>query len=88
MNSISAFAISAFQLFEREETGFFIHHSDFRPLPLPPALLHSSFCLLPFTAATIGRIEKLTGMNFLPKLSTTKRTAMENFKAPALWPKE
>jgi hypothetical protein len=37
---------------------------------------------------TIGEIEKVTRMNFLPKLSATKRAALENFKAPALWAKE
>jgi len=37
---------------------------------------------------TIGEIERVTGIDFLPGLSATKRAAMENFKAPALWPKE
>lgn len=37
---------------------------------------------------TIGEIEKVTGINFLPGLSASKRAAMESFKAPALWPKE
>lgn len=37
---------------------------------------------------TIADIEKVTGINFLPGLSASKRTAMESFKAPALWPKE
>jgi DNA/RNA endonuclease G (NUC1) len=37
---------------------------------------------------TIGEIERVTGINFLPGLSATKRAAMENFRAPALWAKE
>ena len=37
---------------------------------------------------TIGEIEKTTGINFLPGVSASKRAEMENFKAPALWPKE
>lgn len=37
---------------------------------------------------TIGEIERVTGVNFLPSLSTSKRAAMETFKALALWPKE
>ena len=37
---------------------------------------------------TIAEIEKVTEINFLPGLSAAKRTALENFKAPALWPKE
>ena len=57
MNSISAFAISAFQL-------------------------------LPSPLTTIGEIQRLTGLDFLPKMSATKRAAIENFKATALWPKE
>ena len=57
MNSISAFAISAFQL-------------------------------LPSLLTTIGEIQRLTGLDSLPKMSATKRAALENFKATALWPKE
>jgi DNA/RNA endonuclease G (NUC1) len=37
---------------------------------------------------TIGEIERVTGINFLPGLSASKRAATENFQAPALWPKE
>jgi len=37
---------------------------------------------------TIGEIERVTGIDFLPGVTGTKRTAMENFKAPVLWPKE
>jgi DNA/RNA endonuclease G (NUC1) len=37
---------------------------------------------------TIGEVERVTGINFLPGLSATKRVAMETFKAPALWAKE
>jgi hypothetical protein len=37
---------------------------------------------------TIGEIERVTGIDSLPGVAGTKRTAMENFKAPALWPKE
>lgn len=37
---------------------------------------------------TIGEIEKMTGMHFLPNLSATKLAALENYKAPAPWPKE
>ena len=51
-------------------------------------LLHSSFYLLTFLMAAIGDIQRLTGLDFLPKMSATKRAALENFKAPALWPKE
>ena len=37
---------------------------------------------------TIGEIEKITGIAFLPNFSASKRAALESFKAPALWPKE
>jgi endonuclease G len=37
---------------------------------------------------TIGEIEQVSGVNFLPGLSASKRAAMESFRAPALWPKE
>jgi len=37
---------------------------------------------------TIGEIERVTGIDFLPRVGGAKRTAMENFKAPALWAKE
>ena len=37
---------------------------------------------------TIGAIQRVTGLNLLPKLSATKRAELENFKATALWPKE
>src|SRR4051794_24817866 len=37
---------------------------------------------------TIAEIEKRTGINFLPGVSTSKRAEMEKFKASALWPKE
>jgi endonuclease G, mitochondrial len=35
---------------------------------------------------TIGEIERITGIDFLPGLNGTKRTAAANFRAPALWP--
>lgn len=37
---------------------------------------------------TIAEIEKVTGINFLPNVSASKRAEMESFKAPALWAKE
>jgi hypothetical protein len=37
---------------------------------------------------TIGEIERVTGIDFLPGVTGVKRTQMENFRAPALWPKE
>lgn len=37
---------------------------------------------------SIGEIERVTGINFLPGLSASKRAAMETYRAPALWPKE
>lgn len=37
---------------------------------------------------TIGEIQRVTGLNFLPKLTAVKRTELVNFKASALWPKE
>jgi endonuclease G len=37
---------------------------------------------------TIGDIERVAGVNFLPKLSASKRAALESYKASALWPKE
>ena len=37
---------------------------------------------------TIGEIERVTGIDFLPGVTGAKRTQMENFRAPALWPKE
>jgi DNA/RNA endonuclease G (NUC1) len=37
---------------------------------------------------TIGDIERVTGVDFLSKLSVSKRAALKDFKAPALWPKE
>lgn len=37
---------------------------------------------------TIGEIERVTGIDFLPGVTGSKRTQMENFKAAALWPKE
>ena len=72
------------------------------PIRLPPPLLPSSFILLPFLnhtgpkwepwvtqhLTTIGEIQRVTGLDFLPKMSAPKRAALENFKAPALWPKE
>jgi hypothetical protein len=36
---------------------------------------------------TIGEIERITGIDFLPGLTGTKRTAAASFRAPALWPK-
>lgn len=36
---------------------------------------------------TIGNIEKLTGINFLPGVSGSKRSEMENFKAAHIWEK-
>lgn len=37
---------------------------------------------------TIGNIEKLTGINFLPGVSGSKRTEMESYRAEHLWKKE
>jgi endonuclease G, mitochondrial len=37
---------------------------------------------------TIGRIERLTGIDFLPNVSASKRAELENFRALSLWPKE
>lgn len=37
---------------------------------------------------TIENIEKLTGINFLPGMTGSKREAMENYKAAHLWGKE
>ena len=35
-----------------------------------------------------ARIEKVTGINFLPGVSGSKREEMENYKAQHLWGKE
>jgi hypothetical protein len=48
----------------------------------------SAFQLLLRPLTTIGEIQRVTGLNFLPKLTAAKRTELENFKAAALWPKE
>ena len=37
---------------------------------------------------TIGEIQRVTGIDFLPGVTGSKRTAMENFKPSTLWPKE
>jgi hypothetical protein len=37
---------------------------------------------------TIGEIQRVTGIDFLPGVTGTKRTDMEKLRAPALWPKE
>jgi hypothetical protein len=37
---------------------------------------------------TIGEIERVNGIDFRPGVTGSKRTALENFKASALWPKE
>ena len=37
---------------------------------------------------TIGEIQRVTGVDFLPGVTGSKRTALENFKAPTLWAKE
>jgi len=52
---------------------------------------HTGKAWIPYVTGqiiTIAEIEKMTGISFLPALSAAKRTAMENFKAPALWAKE
>jgi DNA/RNA endonuclease G (NUC1) len=36
---------------------------------------------------TIAEIKRLTGTDFLPGLSATRKAALEAYKAPALWPK-
>ena len=41
-----------------------------------------------FHLTTIGNIQRVTGLNFLPKLTAAKREAIENYQAPSLWPKE
>jgi hypothetical protein len=37
---------------------------------------------------SIGAVEKLTGINFLPGVTGSKRAEMENYKAAHLWDKE
>jgi hypothetical protein len=37
---------------------------------------------------TIGEIQRVTGIDFVPGVTGAKRIAMENFKAPTRWPKE
>ena len=61
---------------------------SFVKLTSNPANGHAWTAYVTANITTIGKIEQITGMNFLPNLSATKRAALENFKAPALWPKE
>ena len=45
-------------------------------------------CYVTTNITTIAEIGRVTGIDFLPGVTGTKRTALENFKALALWPKE
>ena len=85
MTSISAFqffSVSAFCVGSPTEA----RRTD-APTPIS-AFRISAFQLLLPALTTIGEIQRVTGLKFLPKLTAAKRAELENFKAAALWSKE
>ena len=68
MNPISAFALSAFQLFSFQLLLGRPQHSTMNAQPA-------------YHLTTIGEIERMTGIDFLPGVMGSKRAAIGNFRS-------